>query len=68
MYLSESFYVLVCYQKTKEQDKKLEKVTYICTSCTDLRLVFLKAMDVKVVGVISLVFPYLMVKQKGYAF
>ena len=48
--------------------KKLEKVTYLCTSCTDLRLVFLKAMDVKIVGVISLVFPYLMVKQKGYAF
>ena len=43
---TESFYVQVCYQKTKEQDKKLEKVTYICTSCTDLRLVFLKAMDV----------------------
>ena len=28
----------------------------------------LKAMDVKVVGVISSVFPYLMVRQKGYAF
>ena len=71
MYSSESYYSKLyqfAIKRPKSKIKKLQKVTYICTSCTDLRLVFLKAMDVKVVGVISLVFPYLMVKQKGYAF